>query len=150
MMQVRFWGTRGSIPAPGAATIRYGGNTACVELRSNAGTHLVLDCGTGARLLGKHMVEQSAREGEQAHGVLLIGHTHWDHIQGLPFFAPLFDERNAWHIYGPRGLDTSIDHTLAGQMQYTYFPVQLLDFQADIEYHDLVEGQFQIDDITVT
>ena len=73
-------------------------------------------------------------------GHVLISHTHWDHIQGLPFFAPLFEPGNEWHVYAPRGLDTSIDKTLAGQMQYTYFPVALLDFGANIRYHDLVEG----------
>ena len=94
-------------------------------MRTDAGTLLVLDCGTGIHELGQVLV---ARATGPVDGHLLIGHTHWDHIQGLPFFAPLFDERNDWHVYGPRGLDTSIDHTLAGQMQYTYFPVQLLDF----------------------
>jgi phosphoribosyl 1,2-cyclic phosphodiesterase len=145
-VEVTFWGTRGSIAKAGPTTVRYGGNTSCVSVRTDAGTLLVLDCGTGIHELG-HVL---ARAGERVDGHLLIGHTHWDHIQGLPFFAPLFDDRNSWHVYGPRGLDTSIDNTLAGQMQYTYFPVQLLDFQASIEYHDLVEGQFQIDDVTIT
>ena len=145
-MDVTFWGTRGSIAKAGPTTVRYGGNTSCVSVRTDAGTLLVLDCGTGIHELGQVL----ARAGDRVDGHLLIGHTHWDHIQGLPFFAPLFDDRNVWHVYGPRGLDTSIDDTLAGQMQYTYFPVQLLDFQANIEYHDLVEGQFQIDDVTIT
>ena len=145
-MEVTFWGTRGSIAKAGPTTVRYGGNTSCVSVRTDAGALLVIDCGTGIHELGQVL----AREEGPVDGHLLIGHTHWDHIQGLPFFAPLFDERNTWHVYGPRGLDTSIDHTLAGQMQYTYFPVQLLDFAADIQYHDLVEGQFQIDDVTVT
>jgi phosphoribosyl 1,2-cyclic phosphodiesterase len=106
---------------------------------------MVLDCGTGIHELGQVLV----RDGARVDGHLLIGHTHWDHIQGLPFFAPLFQPGNVWHIYGPRGLDTSIDKTLAGQMQYTYFPVQLLDFGATITYHDLVEGRFEIDDVGV-
>jgi len=143
---VTFWGTRGSIAKAGPTTVRYGGNTSCVSVRTDGGTLLVLDCGTGIHELGQVLV----RDGEPVDGHLLIGHTHWDHIQGLPFFAPLFDGRNTWNVYGPRGLDSSIDHTLAGQMQYTYFPVQLLDFQASIAYHDLVEGQFQIDDVTIT
>lgn len=145
-MEVTFWGTRGSIAKAGPTTVRYGGNTSCVSVRTDGGTLLVLDCGTGIHELGQVLV----RDGEPVDGHLLIGHTHWDHIQGLPFFAPLFDGRNTWNVYGPRGLDSSIDHTLAGQMQYTYFPVQLLDFQASIAYHDLVEGQFQIDDVTIT
>lgn len=149
-MQVRFWGTRGSIPAPGSTTIRYGGNTACVELRSNSGAHLVLDCGTGARLLGRQMVEQSQRDGQPASGVLLIGHTHWDHIQGLPFFAPLFQDGTTWDVYGPRGLNESIAQTLAGQMQYQYFPVTLEQLAARVTFHDLVEGTFEIGDMRVT
>ena len=145
-MQVTFWGTRGSIAKAGPTTVRYGGNTACVSVRTEAGTLLVLDCGTGIHELGQVLT----RDGGRVDGHLLIGHTHWDHIQGLPFFAPLFQPGNVWHVYGPRGLDTSIDKTLAGQMQYTYFPVRLLDFGATIEYHNLVEGQFEIDDVTVT
>jgi phosphoribosyl 1,2-cyclic phosphodiesterase len=145
-VDVTFWGTRGSIAKAGPTTVRYGGNTSCVSVRTDGGTLLVLDCGTGIHELGQVLVAR----GGPIDGHLLIGHTHWDHIQGLPFFAPLFEEGNDWHVYGPRGLDTSIDATLAGQMQYTYFPVQLLDFRAAIEYHDLVEGQFQIDDVTVT
>jgi phosphoribosyl 1,2-cyclic phosphodiesterase/GAF domain-containing protein len=145
-VQVTFWGTRGSIAKAGPTTVRYGGNTSCVSLRTEAGTLVVLDCGTGIHELGQSLT----RDGGRVDGHLLVGHTHWDHIQGLPFFAPLFGPDNVWHVYGPRGLDTSIDHALAGQMQYTYFPVQLLEFDATIEYHDLVEGQFEFDDVVVT
>jgi phosphoribosyl 1,2-cyclic phosphodiesterase len=145
-VEVTFWGTRGSIAKAGPTTVRYGGNTSCVSVRADDGTLLVLDCGTGIHGLGQALLA----DGERVDGHLLIGHTHWDHIQGLPFFAPLFQPGNDWHVYGPRGLDTSIDAALAGQMQYTYFPVQLLEFGATIEYHDLVEGQFQIGDITIT
>jgi phosphoribosyl 1,2-cyclic phosphodiesterase len=149
-VQVRFWGTRGSVAAPGASTIRYGGNTACVELRSDSGSHLVLDCGTGARLLGKQLVAQGRRDGVPASGVLLIGHTHWDHIQGLPFFAPLFQDDSVWHVYGPRGLNESLAKTLAGQMQYQYFPVTLEQLAAHVSFHDLVEGSFEIGDLRVS
>lgn len=90
-MRVRFWGTRGSIAKPGPTTVRYGGNTSCVEVRTRAGTLLVLDCGTGAHGLG-HALE-GARTG-RLRGHILITHTHWDHIQGIPFFAPLFVEGN--------------------------------------------------------
>jgi phosphoribosyl 1,2-cyclic phosphodiesterase len=145
-VQVTFWGTRGSIAKAGPTTVRYGGNTSCVTVRTDAGTLLVLDCGTGIHELGQVLT----RDGGPVHGHLLIGHTHWDHIQGLPFFTPMFEVGNVWQVYGPRGLDTSIDKALAGQMQYTYFPVQLLDFGATIEYHDLVEGQFEIDDVAIT
>ena len=85
-MLVRFWGTRGSIATPGGATLRYGGNTSCVEVKANSGTTILIDAGTGANALGKELIEQ----GRAMRGHILISHTHWDHIQGLPFFAPLF------------------------------------------------------------
>jgi phosphoribosyl 1,2-cyclic phosphodiesterase/DNA-binding response OmpR family regulator len=146
-MQIKFWGTRGSIAKPGPATIRYGGNTSCIEVRSAAGTLIVIDCGTGAHGLGQALVSES--EGGRVDGHLLVSHTHWDHIQGLPFFAPLSDSGNEWHIYGPRGLDASIRETLVGQMQYTYFPVTMENLGAEIHYHDLVEGSFDIGDVRV-
>jgi phosphoribosyl 1,2-cyclic phosphodiesterase len=149
-MRVRFWGTRGSIATPGPSTVRYGGNTACVELRSNSGTVVVLDCGTGARRLGQGLVSELRSSGGPTRGSLLIGHTHWDHIQGLPFFAPLFDEGSQWAIYGPRGLGESLAQTLAGQMQYKYFPVTLGQLTAQVTFHDLVEGTFEIDDLRIT
>jgi phosphoribosyl 1,2-cyclic phosphodiesterase/CheY-like chemotaxis protein len=145
-MLVRFWGTRGSLAKPGPGTVRYGGNTSCVEVRSAAGTLLVIDCGTGAHGLGQALL---AGPVQPLRGHLLISHTHWDHIQGIPFFAPLFVPENEWDIYAPHSLDQSIRDTLAGQMQYTYFPVTLEALGAKIRYHDLVEGTFQVGDITV-
>jgi phosphoribosyl 1,2-cyclic phosphodiesterase len=144
-VKVRFWGVRGSIATPGPTTVRYGGNTACVEVRSDAGTVLVLDCGTGAAQLGRALVAAG-----EVRGGLLIGHTHWDHIQGLPFFAPLFEPGGEWDVYGPRGLGGSLATTLAGQMQYQYFPVTLEQLGAQVRYHDLVEGSFQVGDLTIT
>ncbi|PYM24687.1 MAG: phytochrome sensor protein [Candidatus Rokuibacteriota bacterium] len=146
-MRLRFWGTRGSIAKPGPATVRYGGNTSCVEARSAAGTLLVLDCGTGAHGLGQAL---AAERTTPYRGHMLITHTHWDHIQGFPFFAPLFLPGDEWDVYAPRGLRESLRETLAGQMQYKYFPVSLEQFEAVIRYHDLVEGAFTIGDIRVT
>ncbi len=144
-MQVRFWGTRGSIPRPGPRMLRYGGNTACVEVRSAAGTSVVIDCGTGAVDLGAAL----CREGRAWRGALLISHTHWDHIQGLPFFCPLFVPGAEWDIYAPRGLSRSLQETLSGQMQHAYFPITLDAFAAKIRYHELVEGAFAYNDIRV-
>src|SRR5688572_1671274 len=107
-MLVRFWGTRGSIATPGPGTLRYGGNTACVEVRSAAGTLVVLDGGTGLRGLGQAL----ARGGRPLRGHLLISHTHWDHIQGIPFFAPLFVPGDEWDIYGPHGLAEGLREAL--------------------------------------
>ncbi len=145
-MQVCFWGTRGSIAKPGPGTVKYGGNTSCVELRSVADTLVVLDCGTGAHGLGQALLASSRGP---LRGYILIGHTHWDHIQGIPFFAPLFLPNYEWNIYAPRGLGTNLQQTLAGQMQYTYFPVSLERLGATIRYHELVEGSFVVGDIRV-
>jgi len=146
-MKLRFWGSRGSIARAGPETVRYGGNTSCVTLESSAGTRIVLDCGTGGYGLAQHLM---GAEGGSKRGHLLFGHTHWDHIQGLPFFAPLFVPGNEWDIYGPRGIGRTTRDLLAGQMQYDYFPVELDDLGAEVRYHDLVEGSFDIDDIKVT
>jgi CheY-like chemotaxis protein len=138
-MLIRFWGTRGSLAKPGPTTLRYGGNTACVEVRTQDGTLIVLDCGTGAHGLGLAL----AADGHPVRGHLMITHTHWDHIQGFPFFAPLFSAANEWDIYAPGGLGRELERTLAGQMEYTYFPVRLDQLGATIRYHDLVEGAFE-------
>src|SRR5215468_1604771 len=103
-MRIRFFGTRGSIATPGPATVQYGGNTSCIELRSDAGTLIMLDIGTGAAVLGRALTAA----GEAKRGHILISHTHWDHIQGLPFFAPLFAAGNEWDIYAPRGMAQSL------------------------------------------
>ena len=120
-MLVRFYGTRGSIPTPGPATLRYGGNTSCVTAHSKAGTLIRLAVGTGAAIGGRQLMAA----GGKLRGPILIGHTHWDHIQGMPFFAPLFVPGNEWDIYAPRGLRETIRESLAGQMQHAYFPVDL-------------------------
>ena len=146
-MQVRFWGTRGSIPKPGPTTIHYGGNTLCHELRTARGTLVIIDCGTGLHGLGLKLLSGG---GHGLAGHILISHTHWDHIQGIPFFAPFFVPGNKWNFYGPKGLNQSLRETLAGQMQHTYFPITTDEFGASIRYHDLVEGTFEIDDIKVT
>jgi phosphoribosyl 1,2-cyclic phosphodiesterase/DNA-binding response OmpR family regulator len=145
-MQVRFWGTRGSIAKPGPSTVRYGGNTSCVEVCSAGGTLVVLDCGTGALALGAELM----RRGTPIRGHLLISHTHWDHIQGLPFFAPLFVPGNEWDVYAPHGFLQSVREMLAGQMQHTYFPVDLAQLGATIRYHDLTEGAFRVGEMEIT
>jgi phosphoribosyl 1,2-cyclic phosphodiesterase/CheY-like chemotaxis protein len=146
-MRVQFWGTRGSLAKPGLSTVRYGGNTSCVEMRSSRGTLIITDCGTGANGLGQSLL---AANPKGVRGHILISHTHWDHIQGLPFFAPLFIPGNEWDVYGPVGLNQSMREALSGQMQYTYFPVTMEQFGAKVRYHDLVEGNFRIDDVNIT
>src|SRR4051812_21033127 len=121
-MQLRFWGTRGSIPSPGARTAKYGGNTSCVEIRTDSGTHIILDCGSGARELGEHLLKASA---SNLRINIFVGHTHWDHIQGFPFFVPAFLPSTDLNIYAPRGFQHNLEESLAGQMQHSYFPVKL-------------------------
>jgi CheY-like chemotaxis protein len=145
-MRVRFWGTRGSIPKPGPSTVRYGGNTSCVEVRAGQ-TLIVLDCGTGAHELGQQIV--AANPGP-VRGHLLITHTHWDHIQGFPFFAPLFVPGSEWDVYAPRQIGRTLEEILGGQMQRTYFPVPLGELAATIRYHELTEGVFDLDAVRVT
>jgi phosphoribosyl 1,2-cyclic phosphodiesterase len=144
-MRVRFWGTRGSVPTPGPTTVRYGGNTACVEVRTDGGTFFILDSGTGIRELGLRLM----REGGPIDAHILLGHTHWDHISGFPFFTPVFVPGNRFAIYGARDLDRSLRDVLAGQMHYTYFPVPLGDLRADMSFVELEEGELQVNDATV-
>ncbi|QGN53474.1 MBL fold metallo-hydrolase [Novosphingobium sp. Gsoil 351] len=146
-MQVRFWGTRGSIAKPGPDTVRYGGNTSCVQVTSPGGTMIIIDCGTGAHDLGQHILKNRLTGNE---GSILISHTHWDHIQGIPFFAPLFVPGNAWTFYAPRGFGDTLRETLAGQMEFTYFPVTLDAFGAKVDYRDLVEQTFDLGDVRIT
>ncbi|MDI7266478.1 MAG: MBL fold metallo-hydrolase [Myxococcota bacterium] len=135
MLRIRFWGVRGSIPAPGPATAQVGGNTSCVEVR--CGTDLViLDAGTGIRALGLSLAKESPVK-----GLLFFSHVHWDHIQGFPFFVPAFIPRNSFRLFGGRNVSGTIEETLSGQMNYPSFPVRLADMGAEILFHDLREGE---------
>ena len=98
MLRLHFWGTRGSIPSPGSQTVRYGGNTPCVEVRTSVGWLIILDAGTGIRELGRSLIGRA--NGAPIKGDIFLSHGHWDHIQGLPFFKPLSERGNSFHIYG--------------------------------------------------
>jgi len=138
-MKVRFWGVRGSIPAPGASTSRYGGNTSCVEIRAG-GRVLIADAGTGIRALGDSLLREKAGAPVEAH--IFIGHTHWDHVQGLPFFAPLYRPESLLTLYGVPGTTRSFRDVIAGQMSSAYFPVRLDEVPskpAFVELRDPVE-----------
>jgi len=145
-MRVRFWGTRGSIATPGPATNRFGGNTSCIEVVTDSGVRFILDCGTGARPLG---VELAAHAPKPIAANILLSHTHWDHIQGFPFFAPIFMPGSRIATYAPKGGGASLSKVLAGQMEFTYFPVELGQLPAVITYHDLAEGAHEIDGVRV-
>jgi phosphoribosyl 1,2-cyclic phosphodiesterase/CheY-like chemotaxis protein len=145
-MNVRFWGTRGSIATPGPQTTRYGGNTSCVEVRTEDGTVIILDCGTGARALGLHLIRSEERP-LRLH--LLTSHAHWDHIQGFPFFDPIFLPDTELYLYAPRDFQHSLEEVLAGQMRYPYFPVKFDALRSLMHYTELEEGCFWIDHVRV-
>ena len=148
VMKVRFWGVRGSLPVPGAKTERYGGNTSCVEVRSAAGTRVVVDAGTGIRKLGKEL----ASDGEAGHARvhLLISHTHWDHIQGLPYFAPLYQRGNKMSVYARKRDDLHLQAVFASQTHDPYFPVPFAEADAAIEFNELTDAaKFSIADVQV-
>ena len=133
-MKFRFWGVRGSIPSPGPRTARYGGNTTCIEVRTDAGALLILDGGTGLFPLAQQLVRGGPVE---AH--IFITHSHWDHIHGLPFFTPLFVKGSRVRLYGARDDVTGngIEHVMGAQLQNSYFPVSETQMSATIEYRTL-------------
>ena len=136
-MHIRFWGTRGSIPTPGPSTVRYGGNTACVEVRDSSGALLVLDAGTGLRELGVALMSQN---GARPFNVdLLLSHLHWDHIQGIPFFRPAYDPNSTLRIKGPKQ-SRSMKELLGLGMDDPFFPVDLDDIPAMMEIGELQDG----------
>ena len=135
-MQVRFWGTRGSIAAPGPATMRYGGNTSCVEVRLADGTLIIFDAGTGIRALGQALLAQ----GGPVRAYLFLSHAHWDHIQGIPFFSPAYVAGTKLTILGPEHGRLTLEKIVTGQMRSPYFPIPMHAMSAKIEFVQLGEG----------
>lgn len=142
-MKFRFWGVRGSIPAPGPHTVRYGGNTTCIEVRSRAGTLIVLDAGTGLFPLAQALMAQRALDGAAIDAHIFITHSHWDHIHGLPFFTPLFARGTRLCLHGAADAATGlgIAHVLKVQLQDSYFPVSEERMAAVIAYRTLAVGE---------
>lgn len=138
-LRVQFWGTRGSIPSPGPRTVRYGGNTPCVELRTPGGRLVILDAGTGIRELGRSLIERS--NGSPVEGDIFLTHAHWDHIQGIPFFAPIFQRGNHFTIWGSKTLETSIDRVVRDQMSPVVFPVTFEQLDATIDFKEISSGE---------
>ncbi len=148
-MVIRFWGCPGSIPVPGRATNRYGGNTSCVEVRPEGEPPIIIDAGTGIRKLGKLLLEESFGDG-RGKASILISHTHWDHVQGLPFFSPLYRAGNEVHVFA-RERDVHLEAVFSQQHDAPYFPVPLSAMHATMSFHGVSEGaQFDIGRAKVT
>jgi phosphoribosyl 1,2-cyclic phosphodiesterase len=143
-MRARVWGCRGSLATPGADTVRYGGNTSCVEVRLDSGDTLVLDAGTGIRPLGAAMDLSSVRE---LH--ILLTHLHLDHLQGLGFFRPLFQPDLEIHLWGPTSPVQSLAERIAMYLSPPLFPVRLADVPAKLTFHNAPEEPVTIGSATI-
>ncbi len=135
MIDVRFWGVRGSIPTPGPATVEIGGNTSCVEVRVG-GKLIIFDGGTGLRNFGNTLLKSMPIE-----AWFFFSHVHWDHIQGFPFFTPAFVRGNTFHLHGGLKVSGTLESALAGQMENPSFPVHLKEMGAKMTFNDLHEGE---------
>lgn len=147
-MYVRFWGVRGSTPTPSPQNLRYGGNTPCVELRTCDNDLFVLDCGTGFRQLGKALAREAGRKAIRAH--IFLTHFHWDHIQGIPFFSPLYNERNHFLFHGYHFMNESLQQALEGQMADPYFPVDMRAMKAKRRFHEISEESINYDELIMS
>ncbi len=144
--RLKFWGTRGSISVPGRGTLSYGGNTTCVEMRAD-GEIIVLDAGSGIRSLGIALEKEFGSEPIKLS--LLITHAHWDHIQGLPFFAPAYEKKNEIRVRGYDGFDTSFGEIMAEPMKAPFFPVAMRELSARIDIKKLPEMEFSAGKVQV-
>lgn len=144
--RLRFWGVRGSIPTPGPGTIHYGGNTSCIEIRAD-GQIIILDAGSGLRPLGQKLVEEFGSNPIEL--TLLLTHTHWDHIQGIPFFLPVYHPHNRIHILGYEGARHGLENVLSNQMESPFFPVGLREVPANVRIEELRDLQFEVGPVRV-
>jgi phosphoribosyl 1,2-cyclic phosphodiesterase len=145
-MLVRFWGVRGSTPTPQSENLRYGGNTSCVEVRVN-GHIYVFDCGTGFRNLGKQLSQE--KNGHPINAHIFLSHFHWDHIQGIPFFSPLYNDRDSSFIFHSSSRTRGLQQALEEQMADPYFPVNMSDMAAHRQFCTIDEGRTQLEGCTV-
>lgn len=152
-MKIRFWGVRGSIPCPGPSTQKYGGNGACIELRvGDQGRLIIIDAGSGIRLLGNSLMQNDLPKGP-IRADLFLSHTHWDHIMGFPYFVPIYIPGTKLRVFGPVSFeDETLEEVVGGQMKYRYFPVNMGELRSEIEYKRLKEevGQDYGDGLIVT
>ena len=137
-MQIIFWGVRGSYPVPGAATVRYGGQTSCVEVRTASGQCLIVDAGTGLRALGNKLAGEAA--GKPGRYNVLLSHVHWDHIQGLPFFSPAYVPGTRISVYALLTAANELDQVIGGITRHEFFPMPLEAVPAAFDFHQVEPG----------
>jgi phosphoribosyl 1,2-cyclic phosphodiesterase/CheY-like chemotaxis protein len=140
-LTMTFWGVRGTLPVSRSDSLRYGGNTSCVSVAFPDGRLFVFDAGTGIKALSDALL---AAKRTRIDGTILITHAHWDHINALPFFAPLYAIGHQFAIHGPAHGDRSLHELLSAQMDGVYFPITVREFAASVSYHDLSEGSFEM------
>ena len=145
-VRLKFWGVRGSIPTPGADTVFYGGNTSCVEVRADHEI-IILDSGSGIRPLGQALNDEF--KGKPINVTLLISHTHWDHIQGFPFFGPAYNPKNEIKILGFEGARKGLENILSSQMESSYFPVSMAEMPGNITIQELKDATFRVGQVRV-
>jgi phosphoribosyl 1,2-cyclic phosphodiesterase/CheY-like chemotaxis protein len=145
-MVVHFWGSRGTLPVPGVHTIKFGGNTNCVTLTLGNNYFFIFDAGTGIKALSNHLLKENKFP---MSAKIFISHPHYDHINGIPFFGPLYMGGNHFEIFGTKHSGIGIEKLLADQMDSVYFPITMKEFSAKISFHDLTEETFKIDGITI-
>lgn len=141
-----FWGVRGTLPVPGDASVRYGGNTSCISLEFPNGQFFVFDAGTGIKRLGDHLLVQGRK---RITAKIFISHPHFDHINALPFFAPLYGQGNDFEIIGASHAGKDMRALISAQMEDIYFPITMREFSAHVYFRDLTEGEFDIGGIKV-
>ncbi len=143
-MQIKFWGVRGSIPCPGAKTVKYGGNTPCIEVYfPEINRLIIIDAGSGLRELGNDLMTR----GQPVEAHLFLTHTHWDHIMGFPFFVPAYLPGTHIRMYGPATYeDETLEQIVGGQMTYRYFPIREAELAANIQYFSLKEETIDLGD----
>jgi len=146
-MQITFWGVRGSYPVPGASTVRYGGQTSCVETRTASGDTLIVDAGTGMRALGNKLSRESP---QPRHHHVLLSHVHWDHIQGLPFFSPVYVPGTKISVYALLTAADELHQVIGGSTRHEFFPMPLEAVPAVFEFHQVEPGvEFDINGFRV-
>lgn len=143
-MLIRCWGSRGSIAISGKDFIKYGGDTTCIEVVSNAGDLIIIDAGTGIRLLGNRLMREKTRKIN-----LLLTHAHWDHLSGFPFFKPIYHKESVIKVYGPQTTQDSLKKIISKTMSSPYFPIELEDINADIEFLGMGTKDYKIGSVKI-